>query len=342
MRGGLPPAASVERAAMILAGDIGGTNTRLILVREGGTPHDRVFDRRYSSREPGGLIANLERFLAEAPQRPTTAAFGVAGPVLDGRAVGTNLGFTVDERELAGVLKVDRVAVRNDLQTTGYGVAWLKDDQVHVLNEGSRRPGNAALIAAGTGLGESILVARDGGFQPLPSEGGHAEFAPRDELQDALLKHLRTRFGAVSWERVVSGPGLVNVHGFLATLPGRAETAETEAEFAQRDRAEVISKHGIDGRSPLCAEAVALFVRLYGAEAGNLALKALALGGVFVGGGIAPKILPALRRFGFFEAFCGAGVLAELLRTIPVRVILEPDTSLLGAAALALEAARAP
>lgn len=327
---------------MILAGDIGGTNTRLILVRAGGTPHDRVFDRRYSSREPGGLAPILERFLAEAPGRPTAAAFGVAGPVLDGRAVGTNLGFSVDERELAQLLHIDRVAVRNDLQTTGYGVSWLQDSQVHVLNAGQRRPGNAALIAAGTGLGESILVARDQGFTPLPSEGGHAEFAPRDELQDALLRHLRQRFGAVSWERVVSGPGLVNVHGFLRGLPGRGETAETEREFATRDAAEVISTHGSDGRSPLCAEALALFVRLYGAEAGNLALKALALGGVYVGGGIAPKILPALVRLGFFEAFCGNGVLADLLRTLPVRVILEPDTSLLGAAALALEAANAP
>ncbi len=325
---------------MILAGDVGGTNTRLCLVEDGGMPRDMSARKSYRSGSFKSLAAIVHEFLRETSARPRAAAFGVAGPVKDGKASATNLDWQVDSNELSAAIGGGRVLVRNDLETTGLGLEWLSADQVVSLNEGHAWPdGNGCLIAAGTGLGESILVReRDGGFRPIPSEGGHADFGPRDAQQDGLLTFLRARFGTVSWERVVSGPGLCHLYEYLCeSCPKRG--ADDHAVIDRKNSeplAQAISESALDGSSKLAAAALELFVSLYGAEASNLALKALATGGVWIGGGIAPRILPALTRGGFMRAFTGNVTLGPLLKNMPVTVVLEPDTSLIGAAALAL------
>lgn len=324
---------------MILAGDIGGTNTRLTLVPLGGRPQSAIRSERFKSRDHASLQELVLRFLGR--DRPRAAVFGVAGPVLEGTATGTNLDWTIDRSALQRLLGIGAVEVLNDLEATGYGLRWLDPARFLVLNEGlERKGGNACLIAAGTGLGEAILARTPAGaFRPLPSEGGHCEFAPRDALQDGLLQHLRAKFGTVSWERVVSGPGIVNVFDYLAGLPGNEPGPELERELAAGDRAAVITRVALAGCAGVCGKTLELCIALYGAAAANLALKSLATGGVFVGGGIAPKILPALAAGGFMAAFRRHSVLGSVLSDLPVRVVLEEDTALIGAAGLALELA---
>lgn len=328
---------------MILSGDIGGTNTRLCLVPRGGSPQEPLLERRYRSGEHPSFMDILDRFLDETKAMPVAAAIGVAGPVFNGVAQPTHIPWALDESELRRRLGTDAVRVKNDLETTGYGIRWLREDQFLTLNKGEPyAAGNGALIAAGTGLGKAILVRNGEGFDPLPSEGGHAEFPPRDALQDELVRALRARHGGVVAEHVVSGRGLVSIYQFFISRPGApAEPAEIRARMATTDAAQVISEAGLAGEDENCRAALQLFVRCYGAEAANLGATALATGGVFVGGGIAPKIREALTSGAFMEAFCQNPSLGPLLRRMPVHVILEEDTSLIGAAGLALSLAEA-
>ncbi len=325
---------------MILAGDVGGTNTRLCLVADGKTPREMSARKSYSSGAFPSLPAIIERFLAETGGKPHAAAFGVAGPVKDGKASATNLDWKIDADEISACIGGGCVEVRNDLETTGLGLAWLAPEQVATLNGGAAWPeGNGCLIAAGTGLGESILVReKDGSFRPIPSEGGHADFGPRDAEQDGLLAFLRAKWSTVSWERVVSGPGLVHVYEYLCeSCPKKGADDRGVLDRAKSEPlARAISESALDGSSRLARAALTLFVKLYGAEASNLALKALATGGVWIGGGIAPRILPALTDGTFLSAFTANVTLGKLLAQMPVSVVLEPDASLIGAAALAL------
>lgn len=322
---------------MMLAGDIGGTHTRLVLLDPNRPPDAPARAATFRSKEHPGLVAMIREFLAGEPT-PGAAAFGVAGPVFDGRAEPTNLAWAVDAREMSRELGIPRITIRNDLETTGIGIALVPDDKFLVLQAGhAYGAGNAALIAAGTGLGESILV-RDAKsmLHAIPSEGGHSDFGPRDAEQDALVAHVRKRFGHCSAERLVSGPGLRNIHEFVAANAPGGEDPAVLARFKEADPSAVIAQSGLAGSSPVCVRALKLFVRCYGQEAASLALKALATGGLFVGGGIAPKILAALRTGEFIEAFRANPVLGELLAKIPVRVVLDDRASLLGASLLAL------
>jgi glucokinase len=318
---------------MILAGDIGGTTTRLALFEvEGGMPVPRV-QADYPSPKYPGLEAILTEFLRDHPAKVQSACFGVAGPVRQGRVETPNLIWIVDAAALARQIGVDRVELLNDLEATAQGTLALQEADLAVLQEGEPDPrGNRAVIAAGTGLGEAGLVHEGGGYRPLASEGGHADFAPRDALEAELLLHLSGVFGHVSWERVVSGPGLVNLYGFLRDTGRGEEPAWLAQRLASEDPAAVIATAALEKRSDLCTLALDRFVSLYGAEAGNLALKLLATGGVYLGGGIAPKILPKLREKAFLESFLAKGRYRKLLETIPVRVILNQRTGLLGAA----------
>lgn len=323
---------------MILAADIGGTNTRLRLCEIGSSPREPVRDRRFKSHEHAGLREMVEQFLAGLAVRPKAFAIGVAGPVFDGHARPTNVPWEVDAAELRRALRIDAIEVRNDLVTTGHGIQWLADDQLLTLQAGEPyHLGNGALIAAGTGLGKAILVRQAGGdFLPIPSEGGHCDFAPRDDEQDELVKYLRHRFGGAVAEHLVSGRGIVNIHTFLSTRPNAEEAPEIRKRLAVEDPARVIAEAARQGTSTLCRQAIDLFARAYASEAANLAATALATGGLYIGGGIAPKLLDVLRDASFLRTFTTNPNLHDLLKRIPVRVILEEDASLIGAAGLAL------
>lgn len=326
---------------MILAGDVGGTKTALGLYEPsaGGVQPQR--EASFASHDYASLKDVLTEFLKPHQGRPLQAAcFGVPGAVIDGRVATTNLPWVVEEKDLAAFLDTPRVKLFNDLEATAYGTLFLQSTEVSVLNAGTppKCAANVAVIAAGTGLGEAILYGDGTHHHPIASEGGHADFAPRGDEQIDLLRYLRDRFtdGHVSYERVLSGPGLHNIYNFLRDTRFAAEPQWLADALAGGDASATIAAHALAGDDALCVEALHLFAAIYGAEAGNLALKCLAVGGVFIAGGIAPKILPALHGGRFMRSFTDKGRFAELLRGIPVKVALNPRTALLGAAHFAL------
>lgn len=325
---------------MILAGDIGGTSTRLALAETEGGAVRLARVARYRSGEYAGLDEILDRFVAEHGAAVAGACFGIAGPIREGRVETPNLPWVVEAAPLAARLGLEAVALLNDLEANAYGVFSLGEADFEILNAGDPTPdGNAAIISAGTGLGEAGYHGEGRTLHPFASEGGHADFAPRSDLEVDLYRYLRERHGHVSWERVVSGPGLVALYTFLRDSGRGAEAPEMAGAIARGDAAAAISRAALAGRSRLASDALDLFVRLYGAEAGNLALKMKATRGVYVGGGIAPKILPRLKGPLFMEAFVDKGRFRDFLRAIPVRVILNEATALLGAARHAASAA---
>jgi glucokinase len=323
---------------VILAGDVGGTKTVLALFDEGGERLNKVREEVYPSASAASLEELAVRFLEGAGRpQPRAACFGVAGAVVDGRAKATNLPWQIDEVALASTLGIARVRLLNDLEAAAYGVLVEPADALHTLQAGTppKGGGTLALVAAGTGLGEAIMAWDGQAHRVLPSEGGHTDFGPRNELETALSEFLRWEFGHVSYERILSGPGFFNVYRFLRRHRKVAEPAWLTAELKAGDPSAVVSRAGLADADPVCAETITLFVSIYGAEAGNMALKTLALGGVFVGGGIAPKMLPAFKAGPFLDAFADKGRMGPLLRSIPVHVVLDPRAPLLGAASRA-------
>jgi glucokinase len=322
---------------MILAGDVGGTKTHLGIF-EAGPPRRLVRLETYSSPAFETFEQMLATFLPPGGPPITAAAFGLAGPIRGGVADPTNLAWAVDGARLAQRLGLATVTLLNDVEASAWAIDALGVGDVAVLLAGAPgASGSQAVIAAGTGLGEAVLAREGGRVFPLASEAGHADFAPRTDLEIALLQHLRGRFGRVSWERVLSGPGLLNVYEFLRDTGGGEEPPWLAAELRAGDPPAVISRAALDGRSEVCARALDLFAGAYGAEAGNLALRALATGGVFLGGGIARKILPWLRGESFRQAFLGKGRLSTLVEGTPVKVILDDRAALVGAARRAAE-----
>jgi glucokinase len=326
---------------MLLAGDIGGTKTRLAAFELLDGRLQTVIDQTFRSLDYPSLDVLVLPFVAEHGLRLDGAGFGVAGPVKQGRAVATNLPWVVDAAQLAADLNLPAVTLLNDLEVIAAGLAALDDDDFVVLNSGTPDPdGNAAVIAAGTGLGEAGLFWDGQRHRPFASEGGHTDLAPRNELEMALLTYLIGRFGRVSYERVLSGPGLHNIYEFLRDSGRGDEPPWLRRELAEQDPPAVISQAALAGRSPLCAAALDLFVSLYGAEAGNLALKMMATGGVYVAGGIAPKILDKLADGTFLTAFTAKGRLSPLLQATPLKVVLNDRVALLGAVQAALDQVR--
>jgi glucokinase len=321
---------------MILAGDIGGTKTVLALFERDGDVRSPVRSARYASNEHPSLDDIVSRFLAEGGERPTRAAFGIAGPVTGDVVDATNLSWDVDTPRLRGTLGGIPLRLLNDLEATAWGVGTLPREAFELLHAGEPRPGHRALIAAGTGLGEALMVWDGRSHHPVATEGGHTDFAPRDEVEEELLRWLRARHGRVSYERVLSGGGLANLHRFLTETGGGVEPAEiTRAIETADDPARAVSEAAAGGRSERARIAMRMFCEIYGAEAGNLALKSLALGGVYVGGGIAPRNLPFLRDGRFIRGFTAKGRLSPILMKIPVAVILDDRAALWGAAAAA-------
>ncbi|MHB2017679.1 MAG: glucokinase, partial [Candidatus Xenobia bacterium] len=289
---------------MILAGDIGGTKTVLALYEVSGGRLSKKEEQSYPSRDHASLELIIEKFLGPKNGNHLEAGcFGIAGAVVAGTARTTNLPWQMEEKSLAKTLEVPRVKLLNDLEAMAYGMLHLDPDELIVLNVGKPQAGNISVIAAGTGLGEAILYWDGERYQPIASEGGHCDFAPHTDQEIDLLKYLRKRFeGHVSWERILAGPGLHNVYDFLRDSGAFEESQALRDKLAAGDPSAAITQLGLAGENPLCAEALRLFVRLYGSEAGNLALKILSTGGVFIGGGIAPKMLPALQKGDFMEA----------------------------------------
>jgi glucokinase len=320
---------------MILAGDVGGTKVHLGLYDFVDGRLECSRERRYAAGEYSGLEEIVKEFLGSL--QVTAACFGVPGPVRDGRLRLTNLPWTLDSRKLAANLSITHLFLINDLEANGYGVAELSTEQIYTLSEGDpSQIGNRALIAAGTGLGESLLIWNGHNHIPYPSEGGHADYAPRNEDEIDLLRFLKQKYqGRISFERVISGPGLTNIYEFLREVRGLDEPAWLSERIAAEDPNAVITELALAAKSEICERALEIFVSAYGAEAGNLALKLLSVGGVYVGGGIAPRILEKLRDGAFMRAFTDKGRLSPLLENMPVRIILESRAALLGAAAYA-------
>jgi glucokinase len=321
---------------IVLAGDVGGTKTNLALYDKRGSGLIPVRETSLQSRQFDSLEAAIQRFLEGGPRQAVDAAcLGVAGPVVEGRCVATNLPWIIDEQILSRAIPAAKVRLLNDLEAAGHGVLVLPANELRSLQAGVPKRGSMAIIAAGTGLGEAMIVREGERRVVIATEGGHTDFAPRGDLEEDLLKYLRKEFGRVSVERILAGPGFFNLYRFLRDTGWAKESPEVADKVRSGDPAAVItSRAGSDG-DPLCVKAVEMFVSIYGAEAGNLALKTLAVGGVVVAGGIAPRIIDWMTTGTFMTAFKDKGRLSPLMDGIPVQVALNPKAPLLGAAEVA-------
>ncbi|NLF11071.1 MAG: glucokinase [Anaerolineaceae bacterium] len=317
---------------MLLAGDVGGTKTNLALYSTDGDLVPEV-QKTFASASYPSLEAVAKEFLVETGATVERAVVGVAGPVVEGKCAATNLPWTMNEEVLKRELGLVEARLLNDLEATAYGVPHLEAEDLFVLNDAPARSGTKAVIAPGTGLGEAILFFKDGRYHVLPSEGGHVDFGPNSLFEIELLRYLMGKFAHVSYERVCSGLGLPFIYEYLRDnryapeVPGVAQ-ALREAE----DSTPVLVRAAMSGECELCIAALNTFVSVLGAEAGNLALKVMATGGIYVGGGIPPRILPKLRDGTFMAAFVNKGRFADTLSHVPVYVVLNPKTALLGAA----------
>jgi len=323
----------MNQQVRVLAGDIGGTKTRLAVFDVTGTRLQTVAEETYPSRDYRTFAEIVQRFLADRKCGCESACFGVAGPVRNGVATTTNLPWQLVASDLGEELEIAQVALLNDLEANAWGIQALDSDDFHVLQDGDRDPaGNAAVIAAGTGLGEAGMYSDGQCLRPFGTEGGHTDFSPASELEYALLCFLRKQFAHVSWERVLSGPGLINIHAFLREYRNSEVPGWLLESMRTGDPAAAISHAAVQEQDEICVEALDLFVHFYAVEAGNLALKMMATGGVYLGGGIAPKIIGKLKGEPFMQGFCAKGRMQPLLESMPIRVILNDRTALFGPA----------
>ncbi len=315
-----------------LAGDIGGTKTHLALYKEERGKVICVKEEKFPSQKYPNLRLIVKEFLKETNEKIGKACFGIAGPVKKGKSQATNLPWLVESDVLSKDLHISKVSLINDLEANAYGLNLLQPEELYVLNRGDiDAEGNKALVSAGTGLGEAGIFFDGRKDHPFACEGGHADFAPRNDTEDALLRFLRKKLGHVSYERILSGPGLYNLYQFVVETKIEEEKEETLKEIAAGDSPRLISEKGLSGESRACRKALELFITIYGSEAGNVALKMLALGGVYIGGGIAPKLLSMIKRGDFLDSFKRKGRFSDLLGGIPVKVVLNDKTALLGA-----------
>jgi glucokinase len=320
---------------LVLAGDIGGTSARLAIVDDGGTLRI-VRQHVYESGKFPGLVPIVREFLAAGREPIAAACMAVAGPVAHGEAVTANLPWVIRARELADAAGAP-VELINDFAAVGWGIPRLGPDALRTLQPGQPEPrGPIAYLGAGTGLGEGFMVWGGDRYLVMPSEGGHGDFAAQDDVEWAIQRHIARRHGHVSYERVVSGMGLANIYRALVDELGRPEAPAVREEIEKGDDAAAISRRALEGRDPTCVEALDRFVRVYGAEAGNHAMRVLATGGLYVAGGIAPKILPRLEDGAFLRAFTDKGRYTDFCRRVPVHIIVDTKVGLLGAAACAV------
>jgi glucokinase len=317
----------------VLAGDVGGTKTNLGLFQLKGERPEAVAIQSYPSAEYAGLEEVVLQFQRDQGQTVEAACFGIAGPVQKGVSRATNLPWTVSEQSIIERCRIAEVTLINDLAATANAIPILHESELEDLNKKPAEHGGAiGLVAPGTGLGIGLLVFRDGKPTVIPSEGGHVDFAPKNELEIDLLRYLLRRMPRVSVERVASGPGLQTIYSWLKEYRQYQEPGWLTQRFQQEDPAKVISEAALSEKEPLCSEALDMFVSIIGAISGNLALTALTTGGLYLGGGIAPKIITKLRNGTFMDAFLAKGRFRGMLSDMPVRVILNDRAALLGAA----------
>ena len=317
----------------VLVGDVGGTKTGLAVAETMGDKVQLDHERRYRSQDFADLEALLRRYVDDTGVHCEVASLAIAGPVKDGHSRTTNLPWEVDAAGIQRALGLSSARLLNDLEAIAWGLGALGADDVAVIHPGAPDSvGNACVVAAGTGLGEAGLYWDGRRHLPFATEGGHTDFAPTDEREFGLYRFLQRSFGHVSWERVASGTGIGNLHAFLLEWHGAACPDWLSEEMSTGDPSAAIAKAAADAKCPICTEVMALFARLYGREAGNMALKHLALGGVYLGGGVAPKNLDLLRKGEFLAGFLDKGRMRPLVELMPVKVILEQRTPLFGAA----------
>ncbi|HYQ60768.1 MAG TPA: glucokinase [Desulfatiglandales bacterium] len=331
-----------KRERVVLAGDIGGTKTNIGLYVTGKKRPVPLVVESFASREAAHLENIVDRFLERHPAAVSSACFGIAGPVINGRCKATNLPWVVSEARLKRHFHWRHARLLNDLAATALAIPLLRRSEWVPLNKGiTQKNGNVALLSPGTGLGQAMLVYKDGKYVPVASEGGHVGFSPTTEQEIDLWRYLRNKFDHVSIERVLSGPGLVNVYAWLRDSHRYEEPDWLKDLLKREDPAKAISESAFRKKQGLCVESLRLYVSMLGSAAGNLALTSMAVGGIFLGGGIPPKILPALKQGAFLKAFTAKGRFAHLLARIPVRVIVNDKAALLGAAQAAFETVEA-
>jgi glucokinase len=332
-----PLAGAVKKTLCVLAGDIGGTNTRLGYFVAGKIRPLAKVTAKFSSQTADSLELIIDQMLERYPAKIKAACFGIAGPVINGESRTTNLPWVVSEKKLKKRFGWQQVRLINDLGSTAMAIPLLTHREVKALNRTRAHKGqNIGLVAPGTGLGLALLAFADGRYRPVASEGGHAGFAPSVESEVGLWQYLHARFGHVSAERVLSGQGLVNIYDWLRSDMVYAESPGVQAAMRTTDAARVIAENAIKGDDSLCRAALQRFCRIFGSVAGNLALTGLTTGGLYLGGGIPPKILPALEAGDFMAAFIAKGRFEEFMKKIAVRVILNDSAALMGAAHCAL------
>ena len=321
---------------MYLVGDIGGTKTNIAILELSGKKFKTVFEKSFLSKEHDSLRTIVKKVFDEEVRNKyeiSHACFGVAGPVKNGKCDATNLPWLVNSKKIAEVLNIDSSSVflLNDLEAAAYGIECLEENDICYLNKGvPQKGGTRCLISAGTGLGESIIVWDGKKYKPIPSEGGHSDFAPRNKIEIDLLNYLIDKYGRISYERILSGPGLWNVYNFFKETAYKNTSLWLLDRLKEEDPSAVISDVGMSKKDECSEKALELFVSVYGAEAGNLALKSLSTGGVYIGGGIAPKILEKLKEGGFIQTFTNKGRLSVLVSQMPVMVVLNDKIPLLG------------
>jgi glucokinase len=319
---------------MILAGDIGATHSRVAAFRPEGNKFPLVVEKIYDSQDYSGLADIAGNFIRSEGIPAQTACFAVAGPVRSGKSKISNLPWTIDSQELARQLRISNVALINDLEAYAYGIDSLGSSDFVTLHPGSEdAEGNTAVISASTGLGEAGLLWDGVRQHPFACEGGHADFAPRNDVQIELLKYLLVRFKTVSFERILAGPGIKNVYDFLRDTKREQEPDWLREQMnTAKDPAALISQIALEKKATICQQTMSIFLSVYGAEAGNCALKFMSLGGIFVGGSVAVKNISLMQGPEFLEAFFDKGRMRSLLEDIPVKVVLNDDAGLLGAA----------
>jgi glucokinase len=325
--------AGLETNAVILAGDVGGTKTRLLLVRLKERQLTIINEKSYQTREYQSLVQLFRSFLDKDWPAIDGICLGVAGPVNEGKVQGTNFPWEITAEEIKKELQCASVLLMNDLEANAYGLAALEAKDFEILKSGSNIAGNAAVLSVGTGLGEAGLYWDGARYHPFATEGGHCDFSPRNELDVELWRFLQKKYGHVSWERVLSGPGISHMHDFLRHYRGQTAPPWLQKELLEEeDAAKVITKAALERKDAVCVETLELFVRFLAVEAAQLALKTKATGGIYMGGGIIPKILKGIDRDLFCKNFVQVGRLSPLLEKVPVRVVLNEKTALLGAA----------
>jgi glucokinase len=329
-----------DQPQLILAGDIGGTKSNLAILSAVGDALNIERNHRFPSADYPSLSAIIQEFLQDEKGHIPAACFGVPGPVRYGRAKPTNLNWGVDAAEIEKEFSIPQVSIVNDLEANAHGIDELRPRDLRAIQEGPPEPGgNRCVVSPGTGLGEGGMFwdGKRKKYRVWACEGGHTDFAPRNEVEIALLEYLMKEYGHVSCERVVSGMGLENIYKFLRDTGRGRELPQVASEMKTGKAGFVISKYADSGECQMCVQAVEIFVSSFGAEAGNMALKTMATGGVYLGGGIPGKMLTAARSAAFMEAFNNKGRLSGLMKTMPVRIVLNDQAALLGAASYALD-----